>query len=303
MQFGVDNNYVASVRLKVCSAYGDEGMRVRNWRGRYRLCNGFESYKTGECAMETWVAAEKWWWRIMRLLGERLAGPFIAMRITANQLTVGRFVFFSPCVLLAYALPGYWWPLAGLGCLLLNSLLDFTDGVIARRTGQTTVVGGWLDGRYDFLMQCVILSGCAIYVFLQGTGLFWACAAVLSLFSQAAVIHHTDMFSGLFNHRPDFFHDVDGMSDIRLWERLVVDIVVTRSSLSVVMLTFRYWVVLFTVAGRREWILVAIAVAQTVRWVVLHVVMARLLSNRDALGTVWQTMWRYVETDYTVPHP
>lgn len=251
--------------------------------------------------MDTWFSIEKWWWKIVRQMGVVLATVFIKLGITANQLTVARLVVLGPCVLLGFALSGYWFPVLGLICLLIYGVLDFCDGTIARNTNCITKVGGWLDGRYDFLLQVIILAGSTWSVMQAALPVWWSATAIAALFSQAALVHHTDMYGGLFNHREDFFKDMQSV-DMTFWERMIVDIVVTKSNLSGVIFTFRYIVILTVLLGHLEWLLLFIAITQNIRWLVLHIVMANLLSKQDELKGIWYSMWQYINKEYTVPH-
>jgi len=249
--------------------------------------------------MDTWFSVEKWWWKIVREAGERIAVVFVYFGITANQLTVSRFIVLGPCILFGFAMSGYWPPVLGLICLLAYGVLDFCDGTIARKTNSITKVGGWLDGRYDFLLQGVILCGAMWHVLQSDLPMWWSGAAVAALFSQAALVHHTDMYGGLFHHRPEFFRDMDNLP-MNIWDRVIIDIVITRSNLSGIVFTFRYLVIVSVIAGHLEWLLLAIAITQNIRWIVLHIVMAKVLSEQDAAKGIWGKVWFYVKQDYTV---
>lgn len=252
--------------------------------------------------MEAWASVEKGWWSVMRKLGCSLAGVFVSLGISANQLTIGRFIIFAPCVIVCYSMPGYWWPVAGFACLFTNTLLDFTDGAVARATGNTSVLGAWIDGRHDFLMQGILLSGCAIHVCMSDSGMYGVLVSVAALFSQAALTHHCLMYKGVFDHRETFFKDLTASTDLRLWQRVMIDIAITESSASVVVFTYRYWVLIFTFAGRIDLLLLVIAITQNIRWIILHVMMAVLFADeKGKMPLIWQKMRRYMDTSYRYP--
>ena len=250
--------------------------------------------------MDTWFSIEKWWWKIVRNIGVVLASVFIKLGISANQLTVSRFIVLGPCALVGFAMPGYWWPIFGLICVLTYSVLDFCDGTIARKTNSITKVGGWLDGRYDFLLQVVVLSGATWHVFQSDLPQWWSAVALGALFSQAALVHHTDMFGGLFNHRKEFFADMDNI-DMTIWGKIIVDIVITRSNFSAIFFTFRYVVIVAVLSGHLEWLLLVVAVTQNIRWIVLHIVMASILSDKPQKPNFIKIMKKYTEDTYTLP--
>ena len=66
----------------------------------------------------------------------------------ANQLTLLRMVLIPPfAILLVYGFRG--WALA---TFLAAGITDLFDGLIARRTGQKTTLGAWLDPVADKLL-------------------------------------------------------------------------------------------------------------------------------------------------------
>ena len=73
----------------------------------------------------------------------------VAMNLTAaNQLTILRMLLIPPFViLLLYGHRGW-----ALVTFLLAGVTDMLDGLIARRTGQKTTLGAWLDPMADKLL-------------------------------------------------------------------------------------------------------------------------------------------------------
>ncbi len=72
----------------------------------------------------------------------------MTMLTAANQLTILRLVLvpvFVLCVL-------YGWPGWALSAFAVAGLTDALDGLIARRTGQLTTLGAWLDPMADKLL-------------------------------------------------------------------------------------------------------------------------------------------------------
>ena len=84
----------------------------------------------------------------------RIAGPFIAAGITADQLTLAGFVIGISAVPL---LAGHHYHLALLA-ILLNRFLDGLDGAVARATSATDR-GAFLDIALDFLFYGAIPLG------------------------------------------------------------------------------------------------------------------------------------------------
>ncbi|HKG74261.1 MAG TPA: CDP-alcohol phosphatidyltransferase family protein, partial [Aestuariivirgaceae bacterium] len=87
----------------------------------------------------------------------KIAGPFIASGVTANQLTLAGFLIGISAVPL---LAGNHYGLALLA-ILLNRFLDGLDGAVARATSATDR-GAFLDIALDFLFYGAIPLGFAL---------------------------------------------------------------------------------------------------------------------------------------------
>jgi phosphatidylglycerophosphate synthase len=66
----------------------------------------------------------------------------------ANRITVSRFPLLLVYVLILYFAPPAW-RLAAVALLFLGLMLDTVDGVVARRSGQTSLIGSVLDIAAD----------------------------------------------------------------------------------------------------------------------------------------------------------
>lgn len=91
-----------------------------------------------------------------------------AEAVLANRITVSRFPVLVAYVLILYlAPPG--WRLAAVALLFVGLLLDTVDGLVARRSGQTSLIGSVLDIAADRTYELVL----------------WVCFADLRLISVA----------------------------------------------------------------------------------------------------------------------
>jgi cardiolipin synthase (CMP-forming) len=80
----------------------------------------------------------------------------------ANQLTLMRMVLIPPfAILLLYGFRGW-----ALIIFLAAGITDLFDGLIARRTGQKTTLGAWLDPMADKLLVVTMF----VMLTLPGTG-------------------------------------------------------------------------------------------------------------------------------------
>jgi phosphatidylglycerophosphate synthase len=248
--------------------------------------------------MRDWIKLESKMRHPLHVLGQKQAVLYAWLRITPNQLTVGRFVILGPMIAYAYAHGSYIGPVIGLLLLVLYTIIDYADGALALSTNQITDVGGWYDATYDFLLQCIMMGGAAYSVLREdayGYG-SWI-LVVAALLGQAALIHHTDMFGGLFNRREKFFAEYDELKPT-LIQRIAIDSLTTRSGLAIIIFTFRYWVLLFTLWGRMDLLPLALAITLNLRCVIIHCVMAKTLGKKDS--ELWGLVRKYVMMNYEV---
>jgi CDP-diacylglycerol--glycerol-3-phosphate 3-phosphatidyltransferase len=73
----------------------------------------------------------------------------------ANRITVSRFPLLLVYVLILYFAPPAW-RLAAVALLFLGLMLDTVDGLVARRSGQTSLIGSVLDIAADRTYELVL---------------------------------------------------------------------------------------------------------------------------------------------------
>ena len=112
-----------------------------------------------------------------RELLPRLSGGLIALYrrcgITPNQLTLGSFVVGAAAAFLvaqghAWSAIAVWW---------LGRLLDGTDGILARATGQSSDFGGYLDITLDMAAYSLMVLG--FYYWQPQLGPLWLITLIL----------------------------------------------------------------------------------------------------------------------------
>jgi phosphatidylglycerophosphate synthase len=124
--------------------------------------------------------------RLIEPVLSRLARRLVALKVTANQLTLAGFAI----GLLAAALISQGAYRAGLLLLLLSRLCDGLDGAVARQT-QPTDRGGFLDITLDFIFYAAVvlafadpaanaLAAAALLVGFMGTGSSFLAFAVMA---------------------------------------------------------------------------------------------------------------------------
>jgi phosphatidylglycerophosphate synthase len=132
--------------------------------------------------------------RLIEPVLSRLARRLVALKVTANQLTLAGFAI----GLLAAALIAQGAYKAGLLLLLLSRLCDGLDGAVARQT-QPTDRGGFLDITLDFIFYAAVvlafaladpaanaLAAAALLAGFMGTGSSFLAFAVMAAKRQVS---------------------------------------------------------------------------------------------------------------------
>ena len=132
--------------------------------------------------------------RLIEPVLSRLARRLVALKVTANQLTLAGFAI----GLLAAALIAQGAYRAGLLLLLLSRLCDGLDGAVARQT-QPTDRGGFLDITLDFIFYAAVvlafaladpaanaLAAAALLAGFMGTGSSFLAFAVMAAKRQVS---------------------------------------------------------------------------------------------------------------------
>ena len=142
---------------QVLSLVGDEWWFDVDTPGDHRRGRRFLLSNTGK-ALDGAVAT-----KLNRAISQRVATPLVlraAPRITPNQITL---VAFAVAVAAAAAFMAAA-PLVAAVLITLASVLDGSDGEVARLQHRTSPYGGFLDAVLDRVADGVVFTGVAIYL-------------------------------------------------------------------------------------------------------------------------------------------
>ncbi len=96
--------------------------------------------------------------RLIRPAVQALARPLLRWGISANHITWAGFIL---GVLAATSVAAQAW-MAGLALLLCSRLCDALDGAVARASGGSTAIGGFLDIALDFVFYALMVLAFAL---------------------------------------------------------------------------------------------------------------------------------------------
>jgi phosphatidylglycerophosphate synthase len=199
----------------------------------------------------------------------------VTCHITPNQVTVfNHFLtltfscyFFSRGTQLGY--------LMGVGSMMVNVILDFVDGDLAKSTGQVSAVGVWLDSVFDVAIQALVCGAILIGCSKQGLPVVWIIFYYVSNVGSNLVSFYYNSVFGFDSHAGNklFRYYMEQKPNIvnRFFKNLIDP---TSSGVGLATYTVRYWIVLGAVLNAMPIMFMVITVIQNLRWFAMYVLYA-----------------------------
>jgi len=129
-------------------------------------------------------------------LAYKIAKKLSKTGVTPNEITIFRFVISLPATLYFFSRGQYFYNLIGLAIYVLLVPLDWVDGDLARLTGQSSLLGKWLDDTTDRVLMLSVL-GSLFYVGIVSDSFRWG---LLTLGFFAAYFFLTTLLEDFKNH-------------------------------------------------------------------------------------------------------
>jgi hypothetical protein len=129
---------------------------------------------------------------VHRPLGYGIARLCFPTRITPNQLTAGAIACgVAAGIVLAVPFPGHL-PIGAL-CVLLATIFDCADGMLARMRRSSSLLGRMLDGVADSVTVAAVVAGSLVVLASLYAPPWWQAAAAIAVAAAAIVTsaHHT----------------------------------------------------------------------------------------------------------------
>lgn len=222
-------------------------------------------------------------------ISKRLIKFLISLGITANQLTIFNFVFTLIWGVYFFS-RGTWignW--LALGVCLINVVLDYADGDLARRQKKLLPIGEWLDCGGDIILQNSIMAAICFGIcrgFAGGTSplfaiimLYFVGNSIMNVIS----FHYNETFG---------FHSYKGSALFRkymetkptLLNRFLKNLIdPTASAVGLAFYTIRYWIVFGAIFNQMKAILICVTIITTFRWVGMYILYALHLKHYKKL--------------------
>lgn len=205
--------------------------------------------------------------------------------ITANQITLMNhaITLTSGCWLVSRGT--YAGNILGLGIFLINGLLDYLDGDLARKSKSSNrELGEWLDSGFDIVIQNAVLGAIAVGCYKQGLSLIWIVAFFIGNASCNYVsFFYNQKFGFNSNHGNKLFRQFMDKSSARRNQFLKGLIDPTSNPVTLILYTFRYFIAAGCLFNLMPLCFMAFTVITNVRWFIMYGIYALYLHGGHVL--------------------
>ena len=201
--------------------------------------------------------------------------------IRANHVTLFN-SFFSVVLGFYFFSTGQW--IAGLCVCLVNGLLDYLDGDLAKSTGDYSKIGVWLDSGFDVIFGSIIMGAIAIGSGFQGLSIEW----IIFFFIGNSANNFVS-----FNYNQQFGFNSDKGNELfrNLMDRkchpinriLKNMIDPTSSHIALMLYTYRYWIAIGCLFSIMPVCFKIMTVISNIKWIVMYLIYAFYLIGEKRL--------------------
>ncbi|MBI5465416.1 CDP-alcohol phosphatidyltransferase family protein [Candidatus Gottesmanbacteria bacterium] len=245
--------------------------------------------------MKPWTFLDKLVWGIARWATRFILPPLISLGITPNQLTVASAIVNFTLAVFCFAQGKYEWNLIGLFFLLLHAYFDFADGDLARATGKTSKVGGWLDARLDVMGAEAVIVGIVVGVVRVNLNLLWLSIAALAVFGRLGVLAVVFDYEKTIYKSPQFWNEFAQDKKMTLVDRLVKEFITLESFPFLFLGTFRYFLPLMVFFGQLKWFVLISAIFNNLRWLIMFWAYAKAQGEQKSRLRVINLLGEYLK--------
>lgn len=245
--------------------------------------------------MKPWVLLDKLLWKFMRWATGFAVPPLVFIGITPNQLTTLSSIINFSLAAFCFAQGRYRWSLVGLFFLLLHSYFDFADGTLAKATGKTSKLGGWLDSRLDVIGAEAVVVGITFGIVRSNPGLFWLIMAALAIFSRLGVLAMVFDYQRTIYANSEFLDKFRKSRQMTGVDRLIKNLITLEPFPFLFLGTFRYFLPLMVILNQLKWFLLIMAVFNNLRWLVMFWAYGAALSDQKSNLRVIRLFKKYID--------
>lgn len=234
---------------------------------------------------------------IPKQIYQEIKYPFITFclryKISANAVTIANHVLTLTLGCYFFSRGTYIGGLLGLGVCLINGLMDYLDGDLARIQNEAGELGKWLDSGFDVVIQNAVMGAIGIGVYKMGMPLIWV---VMFFIGNSACnfvsFHYNKTFGFDSANGNEAFRSLMTINESEGLHRVMFNYAVrdlidpTSNGFALGFYTYRYWIALGAVIGGMPQCFAFMTFICNVRWVIMYVLYAYYLADKKGLHAV-----------------
>jgi phosphatidylglycerophosphate synthase len=197
--------------------------------------------------------------------------PHLAKKnISANQVTILRFIIFIPLAVLFFIYGNYYAIIAGIICYSLFIIFDYVDGDLARLKKETTLFGAWLEHVFDMISEGLIVLAISFgtyrvtkvdYVWIFGSVALYGIGMRILLYNELENKYNLyHLFSGIY---------IKKIKNLSGLERFFAEILMPYRQPFKTLFYSIYPIIIFGLFNQLYLSLIIIAIMNNIRWLVI----------------------------------
>lgn len=219
-----------------------------------------------------------------KIIYEKIKEPFIKfcikLNLTANHVTLINHAITLTLGCYFFSRGSYLFYLLAFVICIINGLLDYLDGDLARTKKGNQELGEWLDSGFDVVIQNAILGAIGIGCYKQGLPLSWVMVFMVgnSASNYVSFFYNEKFgFSSSAGNRMfrEYMEKKDNLHNTLL--KQIIDPTCDWFALS--LFTYRYFIAIGCLFNLMPLCFIIMTIITNIRWFVMYFIYALYLHN------------------------
>jgi phosphatidylglycerophosphate synthase len=201
----------------------------------------------------------------------KIITPYLAKKgISANQVTILRFIIFIPLSIFFFIYGDYYAIIAGITCYGLFIIFDYVDGDLARLRKETTQLGAWLEHVFDMISEGLVIFAMTFgiyritkidYIWILGSIALYGISMRILLYNELEGEYNLyHLFSGIY---------IKKIKNLSGLERFFAEILMPYRQPFKILFYPIYSIIIFGLFNQLYISLIIIAIMNNIRWLVI----------------------------------
>jgi len=220
---------------------------------------------------------------LLRKIAIVIAGWLEKTNISPNQVTVLNFIIFTPPIIWCVLQGEYIYNLIAICLILIDSVFDLVDGILARLRGTSSKYGQQLDRNFDVFFQLMLFMGLIVGT-VKATGdssLFvWGLILVSgqAMANWIGIIYEYD-FGFHICRGSQTFREHIAAEKVGYLDSYISNLIVPHNIFYIIFFTARYVLLVGILIDEVAFFIIYYSIAINIRWISMLVMYIVFLSG------------------------